>query len=369
MGARKSPRRPQPDWRRASEEEKEAIAARLVDRVEDVAEILLPEGRRDGHDWRAGPNGAQSIKLTGPRRGVYVDFRQSDKGTDLLGAIQAILCNGSFKDALDWARSYLGMEGMDSEAMRLAAERAAERRRQSEREAQELDAKRRRQAGGIWHSARPIACTMADEYLKGRGIRLDRLRRVPGALRFSPEVWCKERGGKFPAMVASLWRLGDPQLVAVHRTYLGRTPDGVGKADIGTARSVLGGWPGAMIPIQRGERDTRWKDIEEGELVAFGEGIEEGLSVALVKPEWRVGAVGFAGNFAQIQLPVWCHVMLCVNNDVPGSKAWKEIYGDQDTGRPGAIEQLEKKGHVVRALHPPEEYQDWNDLLRGKKRG
>ncbi|WP_299085123.1 hypothetical protein [uncultured Ruegeria sp.] len=370
MGSRKRPIRPDPDWKRRQEEDKRIIIDRLNDRVEDLAERLLPEGRREGHDWRAGSSGGQSIRLTGPKRGVYTDFRQSDKGTDLLGAIQHILCNGSFREAISWARGYLGMDSMTDQERELEAKRAEERREQQERQAEELDAKRRRQASGVWHSAKPIKGTMAETYLQGRAIDLDRLARVPGALRFSSEVWCRERKGEYPAMVASLWRLGDPHLVATHRTYLARSSDGrVIKAPIEAARSTLGSWPGAIIPIQRGESDARWKDIEEGDLVAFGEGIEEGLSVALVKPDWRVGAVGYSGNFARIELPVWCHVMLCVNNDPPGSKAHAEIYGDPETGRAGAIEALTNKGHVVRALRPPAEFADWNDLLQGKTRG
>jgi len=349
--------------RRARSEEASLISAMLKDRVDALAPLLLPEGRREGANWRAGSKGSKSIVLTGPNRGVYRDFEQSSDGMDMLKAIAELLHNGSLREAVAWAKSYLGMADMDAGAIELARRKSEERAAKDRKDKAAQDLKRRSQAGGIWHSAAPLAGTMAETYLRdARGIHLDRLAAPPNALRFSPKVWCKDRRGEYPAMVSSLWRMGDPKLVAVHRTYLDAAPDGsVDKAKTNTPRSILGSWPGAVIPIQRGEAGTRWKDIEEGELVALGEGIEEGLSVALVKPTWRVGAVGFVGNFSKIALPVWCHLMICANNDPPGSEAAIAI--DR------AVPALEERGHVVRVLRPPNEFKDWNDFLRGVKRG
>lgn len=370
---------PVDERRRETREEREArqreelrgISAMLQDRVSDLAPILLPEGRLEnrGREWRAGARGGRSIVLHGPTRGVYRDFELGEKGCDMLGAIAALLCNGSMRDAIAWARSYLGLTDTDAEAYALARKRAEERRKVDEEERAKLDAKRQRQARGLWHAAEPLAGGPADQYLRGRGIDIRRLARPPSALRFNPQTWCQDRGGKYPAMVSALFRLGEPQLVATHRTYIAPHADGYGKAAIDKPRSILGSWPGAVIPIQRGETGKRWIDIQEGEEVAFGEGIEEGLSIALVRPKWRVGAVGFVGNFAQIKLPCWCHVMLCINNDPPGSQADRAIFGDPEKNLPGAVRVLEEAGHVVRVLRPPAEFKDWNDLLTGKRRG
>ena len=356
---------------RRQREEVRAIAAMLQDRVGDLAPILLPEGRIEnrGREWRAGARGGRSIMLHGPTRGVYRDFESGEKGCDMLQAVAVILCNGSVRDAIAWARSFLGLADADAEAYALANKRAEERRKADEIKRADLDVKRRRQAGGLWHSAEPVAGGPADQYLRGRGIDISKLARPPSALRFNPKTWCQDRRAEHPAMVAALFRLGDPALVAAHRTYIAPHGGGWGKADVPKPRSILGSWPGAVIPIQRGETDARWKDIAEGEVVAFGEGIEEALSIALVKPEWRVGAVGFVGNFGQVALPVWCHVMLCINNDPPGSEAERAIFGDPDKNRPGAVRTLEEAGHVVRVLRPPTDFKDWNDLLTGKKRG
>lgn len=352
--------------RRMAAEQLKEITALLQDRVEDLAPILLPEGRREGSDWRAGSRGGRSIALRGVYRGVYRDFESGEKGCDMLQAVADILCSGSLRDAIAWSRSYLGLADMNAEALELARRKASERQARAAKDRSARDRKRQKQAAGIWHGGAPIAGTPADEYLQGRGIDLRRLARPPSALRYNPETWCKDRRGKFPAMVSALFRFDAPELVATHRTFLEIDAAGVVKAPIDTPRSILGSWPGAVIPIQRGETGRRWKDIEEGEILALGEGVEEGLSVALVQPEWRVGAVGFVGNFGQIKLPSWCHIMLCINNDPPGSEAHRAIFGDPDKGRAGAAAALEAAGHVVRVLRPPAAFKDWNDVLTGK---
>lgn len=355
-----------PERERRQREEVATISAMLQERVEDLAPILLPEGSRHGHDWRAGRGGKLSIRLTGPNRGVFRDFREA-KGTDMLGAIQHLLCGGRFRDALAWSRSYLGLQGEDEGALRLARKRAEERRRQSERQAAEDQDKKARQARAIWHTGVELKGTPAADYLQGaRGIDLAALDRMPGAIRFHDKVWCKARKGEYPAMVSGLWRLGVPKMQAVHRTFISKGDHGWQKADVDPVRSILGSWPGALVPVTRGETGKRWTQIEEGEVVALGEGIEEALSIASVKPEWRCAAVGFVGNFAKVVLPVWCHVMLCINNDPEGSPASKAIFGDPDRPDvPGAVAALEKMGHVVRVCRPPEGFKDWNDFLRG----
>jgi Toprim domain-containing protein len=350
--------------KRRQREELRTISQMLKDRAADLAPVLLPGGALapNKREWRDGSKGSKSIILTGADRGVYRDFETSDKACDMLEAIKVLVCNGSMREALNWSRAYLGMSGMSDRAIEAARKKAQARAEKDRADSKKQAEKKRRQANAIWYSAGPIAGTMAHEYLRGRGIDVTRLKRTPGVLRFSDQVWCQDRQAKAPAMVASLWHLGDPTAVAVHRTYLAAGPGGeVGKARVESPRSILGSWPGAIIPLQRGEAGTRWRDIKEGEVVAFGEGIEEGLSVALVKPEWRVGAVGFVGNFAQIKLPVWCHIMLCANNDDEGSQAANAM--------DFAADALDREGHVVRVLRPPAEFKDWNDFLNGVKRG
>lgn len=356
------------ELKRIREEELRTITAMLQDRVESLAPVLLPDGRRDGIDWREGRRGSRSIRLSGTYRGVFRDFESGEKGCDMLQAIADLLCNGNLRDAIAWARSWLGLSDMSEDTIALAKKRAEERRASAEADRKKHNAKRIRQARGLWFSAAPIVGTPAAAWLMARGIDIAELAAPPAALRYNPETWCSERKRPAPAMVSALFRSGEAQLVATHRTYIEELEPGRwGKAPVQKVRSILGSWPGAVIPLQRGKTGRRWVDMDEGETVAFGEGIEEGLSIALVRPEWRVGAVGFVGNFGQIKLPKWAHVILCINNDPPGSEAERAVFGDPEKNRPGAVRELEGAGHVVRVVRPPAGFKDWNDLLNGKR--
>lgn len=356
---------------RRRREELEAIKAGLTDRIEDLAPALLPNGHRIGREWREGRRGSKSIILRGVGQGTYRDFEAGTRAVGPLDAIAELITSGSLREAIAWARSFLGMADASAEAIEKAARRAEERRRTSEADA---DRERDRRAGlarQLWHGAEPILNSPADRYLLSRGLDLRRLARVPGVLRYQPRTWCAERSAECPAMVAGLWRSGERQLVATHRTYLEQRDGRWGKARIASPRSTLGSWPGAIIPIQRGEGDRRWRDLEEGELIAFGEGIEEAIAIALLQPTWRVAAVGYVANFAQIVLPTWCHVVLCTNNDPEDSEAAAAINGAELEGgayRVGAVEALEGKGHVVRVARPLERFKDWNDYAIGKER-
>jgi len=90
-----------------------AIKRALADRAGDVAQMLLPGGRKDGSEWRAGSvNGEKGqslgVHLIGAKAGVWKDF-SSDEGGDLLDLWMQVR-RLSLTEALDQARSYLGLE-------------------------------------------------------------------------------------------------------------------------------------------------------------------------------------------------------------------------------------------------------------------
>lgn len=65
-----------------------AIKRGLCDRTLEVAAHLLPNGRKDGHEWRAGSLGGEKgqslgVHLDGTKAGVWTDFNTSEGG-DLL---------------------------------------------------------------------------------------------------------------------------------------------------------------------------------------------------------------------------------------------------------------------------------------------
>jgi twinkle protein len=88
------------------------IKRMLADRAQAVAEMLLPGGRKDGPEWRAGSVGGEKgqslgVHLVGPKAGIWQDF-QSGEGGDLLDLWVACK-GGTLSEALDAARAWLGV--------------------------------------------------------------------------------------------------------------------------------------------------------------------------------------------------------------------------------------------------------------------
>jgi twinkle protein len=91
------------------------VAQRLADRAADVAQHLLPNGKRMSGEWKAGSvageEGASlSVRLSGAKKGLWRDFA-ADEGGDLLD-LWASVHSISIAEALTEARSYLGISEM-----------------------------------------------------------------------------------------------------------------------------------------------------------------------------------------------------------------------------------------------------------------
>lgn len=146
-------------------------------------------------------------------------------------------------------------------------------------------AKRHHLALYLWKRARPIAGTIAETYLRGRGIGCD----LPATLRFLPSG----RPDRHPAMIAAFGIADEPApgrlsirdeaVTGVHLTLL--RPDGSGKADVDPNKLMIGhslGFPIVLAP--------------PNDLLALAllEGIEDGLSVfqATGIGVWAAGAAG-----------------------------------------------------------------------------
>ena len=132
----------------------------------------------------------------------------------------------------------------------------------AKREAEQLkEAKKRAaQAKAIWSEALPIDGTLAETYLRGRGITCA----LPKSLRFHPQCWHGATAKRYPAMVAAVQ---GNRLAAVHRTYL--QADGSGKADIEPAKMMLGATAGAAVRL-----------TEAQVALVVSEGVETALSLS-----------------------------------------------------------------------------------------
>ena len=88
------------------------VSRNLAQRAEDVARYLLPNGKRDGYEWRIGSINGEAgqslgVHLTGDKAGVWCDFASGDRG-DLID-LWAKTRNLSLAEAIKEAAHYLGL--------------------------------------------------------------------------------------------------------------------------------------------------------------------------------------------------------------------------------------------------------------------
>lgn len=88
------------------------IAQRLADDAEGIATYLLPNGKRQGREWKAGSTageegGSLSVCVRGNKAGVWADFGTNEKGDllDLWMAVRAL----SLPEAMAEAMEHLGI--------------------------------------------------------------------------------------------------------------------------------------------------------------------------------------------------------------------------------------------------------------------
>ena len=218
----------------------------------------------------------------------------------------------------------------------------------------------------IWRAGKPLQPgDMAWRYLtESRGIALDKLPEVPVTLRVHPRLWSTLAERYYPAMVAAVSSI-EGKLVAVHRTYLSAVDGRVDKAPIadhrgpaGGAKRSLGPVLGNCIPLTRGGDGRPWHDPLPKSLLVIGEGIEDCLSIAVARPEWRVACAVSLGNMRGLVLPAQItHVTVIAQNDAPGSKAAKLVAQ--------IVAGFQQQGRKVTLLRPRDrQVKDVNDLAR-----
>lgn len=196
--------------------------------------------------------------------------------------------------------------------------------------------KRATQAARLWHGAQPVAGTLAETYLRGRGITCA----LPPALRFAPSCW-HATARRFPALLGIV---EGAEGFAVHRTYL--CADGAGKADANPAKAMLGRTQGGAVRLTQGP----------GPLVV-AEGIETALSLAsgLLRAPAMIWAALSTSGIRGLHLP-----------PKPGRLT---IAPDGDAAGKGAAYALATRAHglgwQVSILSAPDGH-DWNDILQGK---
>lgn len=217
---------------------------------------------------------------------------------------------------------------------------------QREREERTHAAKRARQAERCWTESMPIGGTIAETYLRGRGITCD----LPSTLRFHGACWHGPTARRHPALVALIEGADD---FAVHRTYL--RPDGTGKAAIDPAKAMLGAVAGGAVRLTE----------TQGPLVV-AEGIETALALAsglLGRPATVWAALSTSGMRA-LRLP-------CSRSSGSSRGAGPRLTIATDGDDPGraAGHDLAERAHATGwavSLLPAPDGRDWCDVLAGK---
>ena len=150
-----------------------------------------------------------------------------------------------------------------------------------------------------------------------RAINLRDLPRPPGALRFAKDMRHGPTRTSWPGIMA-LMSGPAGETVAVHRTFI--TETGREKAPVDPPRLIWPrGWAGGKIPLARGESNLPERQAGEkgvADTLVISEGIEDGLTIALACPDYRVWAAGTLGNMAQIRIPdCAAEVVIAADND------------------------------------------------------
>jgi hypothetical protein len=272
------------------------------------------------------PGRSLFVRLHGPEAGRGAAGKWTDAATgehgDLLDLIARARGLDSLRDVMDEARRFLSLPAPQRPEPRAPVASGSP------------DAARR-----LFDAGRPIKGTLAETYLRGRGITyLDDL----PALRFHPRCYYRADDNApvetWPAMLAAVTDL-DGTITGVHRTWLAR--DGSGKAPVATPRRAIGRLLG------NGVRFGVVRDV-----VAVGEGIETMLALRCVLPSLPMIAALSASHLgATVLLPGLRRLYIAQDRDHAGTYAAAAL--TERAGR-ACIEPIALRPH----------YDDFNDDLR-----
>jgi putative DNA primase/helicase len=326
----------QPKRGRAGLYDLDDIAARLRERAEDWIPEHFPRGRRDGGDWRlanikGGPprkNGSCVITLKGPHAGDWIDFDGGDGGGPIDALARATGLNGRALYA--YAAKIIGLTLDDTGTT--PRNMSVGRRSPRKNAGHEIDA--------IVAAAMPIAGTVAEQYLRSRGLS----DLAVSDLLFHADLAHRESRTSHPAMVATV-RNQTGERIAIHRTWLGA--GGNGKANIEKPRMMLGPVAGGAV---------RLAEVGSDNVLGVAEGIETALSVMAACPHLPVWATLSAVGLERVVLPPEVQsVVILADHDASG-------VGLRAAEALAARLVAEERG--VHIAMPSNEGDDFNDLLQ-----
>lgn len=314
------------------------LADRLAQDAEAVCRHYLSAGRRAGNYWLVGDVGNSKgrslyVHLTGPRAGRWTDAATGQFG-DLLDLVRETCGLVDFRDVAEEARRFLSLPRPEPvSSLRTRVHNSATVERPASERARRL-----------FRMTQPLAGTLADAYLRERGI----LRAsTHAALGFHPSCYYHDlvtgRTTSYPALIAAVTDCAGA-ITGVHRSWL--DPEGDGKAKVDDPRRALGGLLGngvrfgfpvnALVPV-----------------MAAGEGLETMLSLSHVMPGMPMVAALTANHLAAFNFPPGCRrIYIAADADAAGRH-----------GIEGLSRRAQEEGILPLVLSP--ELGDFNEDLRG----
>lgn len=197
--------------------------------------------------------------------------------------------------------------------------------------------KRRSEAADrLWRSCMPAGDTLAETYLRARGITDP----IPPSLRFHPRLK-HPSGTHWPAMVALVTGGVDGGFLAIHRTFLAR--DGSTKAPVEPQKMMLGPCRAGAVRL-----------AAAGEHLMVGEGIETCLAATQSTGRSAWAALSTTGLRTLDLPPEVREVTVLADGDEPGEAAAQE-----------AARRWIGQGRRVLIARPGNGL-DFNDLLLGR---
>ncbi len=309
------------------------IVGHLTRNIAALCEYLLPNGRREGAEWRCGstqgePGKSLGIHLAGARAGIWCDFADGSKG-DALDLIQ--MCLGLDKGgAVLWAKDWLGLGDGSRAPLRPPLQ-------PQHNETPRQDNPNGALALAIWDKSQPATGTPVEKYLRHRGINIP----VPPSIRYNPGVKYTQSGLLLPCMVAAV-QAPDRSIVAIHRTFI--RDDGQGKAGVAKSKMMLGSINGGCVRL-----------AHAGPKMVIAEGLETSLSIleATGLPIWAALSASYFMGLVLPALPLAAEVVIAADHDEAGLKAAEE-----------AAALWSSQGRKVWIAQPPKLGTDFNDLAR-----
>ena len=224
------------------------LAHRLAREAEAVCRHYLSNGRRDGRYWLVGdvrntPGRSMFVRLkggdaAGRPAGKWTDAATGEHG-DLLDVIRESCGLVDFHDVAEEARRFLSLPRSEPES--------DNRSRLPPVPTGSPESARR-----LFAMSQPIAGTLAETYLRRRGITA--LHGID-SLRFHPRCYYRPEADAptetWPAMIAAVTDL-DGHITGAHRTWL--DPSGRDKAPVDTPRRAMGHLLGHAVRFGPAER-------------------------------------------------------------------------------------------------------------------